>query len=186
MSYPVTHRRFTVDEYHRMAEMGILKEGDRVELINGEIIEMSPISSRHAAAVDRIMELFKDRIGKAAFVRVQNPIRLNDLSEPQPDLAIVKRRGDFYAQAHPTTEDVWLVIEVAESSAVRDRIVKMPAYANAQIAELWLVDLPGDVIEVYRDPVAGSYQSTQQARRGETLTPQSFPSINLKVDEMLG
>lgn len=186
MSYPVTHRRFTVDEYHQMAEMGILKEGDRVELINGEIIEMSAISSRHAAGVKRLSRLLNRLIGDAAIIGVQDPIQLNDYSEPEPDISLLKPRADFYVQSHPKPEDVWLVIEVAESSAVRDRIVKMPAYANAQIAELWIVDLQGDLIEVYRDPVAGSYQSTQQARRGETLTPQSFPSVNLKVDEMLG
>ncbi len=186
MSYPVTRRRFTIDEYHQMAQAGILTDDDRVELVNGEIIEMSPISPNHAGAVNRISRLFNQKVDDTVIVSVQNPIQLNDYSEPQPDIALLKLRDDFYVQDHPHPEDVFLVVEVAESSTVRDRIVKMPAYANALIAELWIVDLQQDLIEIYSDPVNGAYQSIRQTHRGETLAPQSLPLIILKAEDILG
>lgn len=186
MSYSVARRRFTVAEYNQMTEAGILTKYDRVELINGEIIEMSAINSRHAAAVKRLGRFLNRRIGEAALVGVQDPIQLDDYSEPEPDVSLVKLRDDFYAQAHPTPQDVLLIIEVAESSAVRDRVVKMPAYANALISELWIVDLQADFIEVYAQPANGAYQSIRKVRRGETLSPQALPKLVLKADEILG
>jgi Uma2 family endonuclease len=186
MALPVPHHRFTVAEYHQMAEAGILEDEDRVELINGEIIEMSPINPSHAGIVDRINKLFNRKIGASVIVRVQNPIHLDDHSEPQPDLVLVKARDDFYTKSHPTVNDILLVVEVAESSAVRDRIVKMPAYANALITELWIVDIKQDLIEVYADPAGGAYQSIRRVKRGEKVAPRALPKMTLKAKELLG
>jgi len=169
-----------------MAEAGILKREDRVELINGEIIEMSAINARHAAAVKRLGRFFNRRVGESAIVGVQDPIELDDFSEPEPDVSLLRPRDDFYAQAHPKSQDALLVIEVAESSVVRDRLVKMPAYANSLISELWIVDLQADTIEVYTQPANGSYQSIRKFQRGETLSPQALPDVVLKASEILG
>lgn len=133
--------RFTVDDYNRMAETGILKEDARVELIEGEIKMMSPIGSRHASTVDRSDRALKRLLGDSYIVRVQGPILLDDYSEPQLDLAVLHFRDDFYAGGHPTPADVLLVIEVADSTLQEDRKVKMPLYARAGIPEAWLVDL---------------------------------------------
>lgn len=186
MSYPVTRRRFSVAEYHQMIENGILTREDRVELLNGEIIEMSPINPSHASIVDLINRLFNRRLDDSVIVRVQNPIQLDDYSEPQPDISLLKMRGDFYKLSHPKVDEILLVIEVAESSAVRDRIVKMPEYANALIADLWIVDLQQDLIEVYSQPFGNAYRSIRQVRRGETLAPQLLPSVVLTAEEILG
>ncbi len=186
MALPVPHHRFTVAEYHQMAEAGILEEQDRVELINGEIIEMSPINPFHAGVVDRLNKLFNRKVGASVIVRVQNPIHLDDHSEPQPDIVLVRARDDFYPKSHPTVNDILLVVEVAESSAMRDRIIKMPAYANALIPELWIVDLKQGVIEVYADPVGGVYQYVRKVKRGEKLSPRALPKLVLKANDLLG
>lgn len=186
MAVPVLRRRFTVDEYHRMAEAGILAEDDRVELIEGEIVEMSPIGSRHAACVKRMTSLFYRQVGQKAIVSVQDPIRLTERSEPQPDLALLRLRPDFYAKAHPGPEDILLVVEVAETSPDYDRTVKLPLYAQARIPEVWLVDLAGEGVEVYRTPTPQGYREVQHARRGQRLIPQAFPDVDLTVDEVFG
>jgi len=130
-----THKRlFNVDEYHRMAATGVLSESDRVELIGGEILEMSPIGRRHAACVDRLTRLLVIRLGETAIVRVQNPIALGQHSEPQPDVSLLRPRDDFYASGHPSPEDVLLVIEVCETSIDYDRDIKLPEYAASRRA----------------------------------------------------
>ena len=186
MEVQVSKRLFTVDEYHRMAEAGILGEDDRVELIEGEIVEMTPIGSRHAAVVDRLNRLFSRRAGEHVIVRVQNPIRLGERSEPQPDVTLLRFREDFYASSHPGPEDVLLVVEVAETSAEYDRRVKVPLYARFGIPEAWLVDLEGEAVEVYRDPSPEGYRRAEILRRGSRLSPSSFPDLELSVDEILG
>jgi len=177
---------FSVDEYHRMAEAGILSEDDRVELIEGEIIKMSPIGSHHVGCVNRLNTLLNRRVGPAAIVSVQNPIRLDEYSEPEPDLALLKPRDDFYAQSLPTAGDVLLIIEVAETSVDYDRDVKLPLYARAGIPEVWLANLPDDRVEAYSQPVNGKYQTVRYAGRGESLAPECLPNLVLSVDEMLG
>jgi hypothetical protein len=186
MAVLLLRRRFTVDEYHRMAEAGILAEDDRVELIEGEIVEMSPIGSRHAACVKRMTSLFYRQVGQKAIVSVQDSIRLTGHSEPQPDLALLKPRPDFYAKAHPGPEDVLLVVEVAETSPDYDRTVKVPLYARSGVPEVWLVDLAGEGVEVYRQPSPQGYREVRQARRGQRLTPEAFPDVELAVDDVLG
>jgi Uma2 family endonuclease len=129
MSVQLRKRYFNVDDYYRMAEAGLFSEGERVELIEGEVVEMSPIGSRHAGCVMRSSTVLNRRFGHLAIVSVQNPIRLDDFSEPQPDLALLKPRKDFYSTSHPTAADVLVVIEVADTSADYDRNVKLPLYA---------------------------------------------------------
>lgn len=177
---------FTVEEYHRMGEAGIFRENDRVELIEGEIVEMTPIGSRHAACVDRVAQLFFERAARRAIVRVQNPIRLGKHSEPQPDLVLLRPRPDFYAQGHPGPEDVLLLVEVAETSAEYDRTIKLPLYARSGIPEVWLVDLAAAAVEVHRRPTPEGYQEVQRVRRGERVSSQAFPDLDLAVDEVLG
>src|SRR2546426_2118990 len=141
MSITLEKRRFTVDEYHRMAEAGIFSEDESVELLEGEIVEMTPISSRHAACVNKLTRLFTRELGERVVVSVQNPVALTETSEPQPDLALLRPRADFYAAGHPGPEDVLLMVEVADTSATSDRAVKVPLYARAGIEEVWLIDL---------------------------------------------
>jgi Uma2 family endonuclease len=185
MATLVTKRRFTVWEYHRLAEVGILREDDRVELLEGEIFEMSPISSRHASCVTRLNHLLQDQAKGRAIVSVQNPIRLSDYSEPQPDVALLVPRTDFYRDALPTPRDVLLVIEVCETSGEFDRHVKLPLYAKAGIPEVWIVDLSREQIEVYRDPKPEGYQQSRIVGRGQTLTAQLL-ALELPVAEILG
>jgi Uma2 family endonuclease len=185
MSIQVLRRTFTVDEYHRMANAGIFREDDRIELLDGEILEMTPIGSRHAATVDRLNQLFSDRARRRAIVRIQSPIRISERSEPQPDVALLQPRADFYAQAHPGPEDVILVVEVAETSVEVDRSVKVPLYARAGIPEVWLMDLSGDCIEVFQEPSPQGYQEIQRVRRGDRLAPRAFPDLDLAVHDLL-
>jgi Uma2 family endonuclease len=130
MSVQIDRRVFSVDDYYRMVEVGLLKEDERVELIEGEVIRMSPIGSRHAACVARLTKLFSRLAGDGAIVWVQNPVRLNDFSEPQPDVALLKPRADFYAGAHPAAADVLLIVEVSDTTIGYDRQVKVPLYAR--------------------------------------------------------
>jgi Uma2 family endonuclease len=185
MGVQVQRRLFTVEEYHRMAEAGILSEDDRVELIEGELVTMSPIGSRHAACVARLTALLFPVEGRG-ILWVQNPIRLGARSEPQPDVTLLRYRPDFYASAHPGPEDVLLVVEVAETSADADRSLKIPLYARYGIPEAWLVDLLEEHIEIYRHPTPQGYRSLHIAHRGETVSPTALPDLELSVDEILG
>lgn len=186
MSVQIARRHFNVTEYYRMTEAGILSESDRVELIDGEVIEMSPIGSRHAACVNRLTMLLAGELRQAAIVSVQNPIRLDESSEPQPDLCLLQPRTDFYAQAHPTPADVLLVIEVADSSVGFDREVKLPLYAQAVVPEVWLVNLPADIVEIYSQPASGKYQKSQELKRGEIVRSEAIPQISLDMNSVLG
>ena len=171
--------RFSVEQYHRMIDAGIFAPDDRLELIHGELIKMSPINRRHAAGVDRLNFLLADRLNRRALHRIQNPITLTD-SEPQPDVAIVRWRDDFYLAGHPTPPDIYWVIEVADTNIAYDREVKVPLYMQAGIPEVWLVHLDADCLEVYRQ------QGQQMLRRGQTITPLHFPELAFRVDELLG
>jgi Uma2 family endonuclease len=186
MSVQIARRSFTVAEYYRMAEAGILSEDDRVELLDGEVIEMSPIGSRHAACVDRLNKCLSGISKQHFIVRVQNPIRLDNYSEPQPDITLLRVRSDFYAEAHPKPDDVSVVIEVADSSVELDRQVKLPLYAQAEIPEFWLANLPNDTVEFYAQPVNGVYQVAKIFGRGETVTSQMVANLRIGVDEILG
>ncbi|PYT08764.1 MAG: Uma2 family endonuclease [Acidobacteria bacterium] len=186
MSVQYHKRYFNVDEYYRMAEVGLLSEDDRVELIEGEIIEMSPIASTHGGTVKRSSNFLNRKLGDVVIVSVQDPIRLDDFSEPQPDLALLKPRKDFYSKAHPIAEDVLVVIEVADTSLAYDRNVKLPLYARAGIPESWLIVLAKEVIEIHSQPRNGKYQKIQRLKRGRTLVSPTIPSFSCKVEDLLG
>ena len=186
MSVQLLRRKFTVIEYQKMAESGILTEDDRVELIRGEIIKMSPIGRRHASCVARLNRIFTLRLREAAIVWPQNPIELDDASEPQPDLVLLKPRPDFYESGHPQASDIFLLVEVADTTIEADREVKIPLYAEDCISEAWLVDINEQCVEVYRQPTPTGYQIIQRYQRGQTLSTQAFPDIKIMVDEVLG
>jgi Uma2 family endonuclease len=178
--------RFTVEDYHRMAEAGILGEDDRVELIEGEIVEMPPIGSPHGGTVKALIHLFSRAVGDRALVSAQDPVRLSDISEPQPDLMLLRPRPDFYRNAHPTPADVLLLIEVADTSVAYDRSKKLPLYARAGIPEYWLVDLERGVLEVYRSPAGDGYAEVHELGAGARVAPASLPDAELDVGEILG
>lgn len=186
MAAPLTTRRFTVDEYHRMAEAGILTEDDRVELLDGQIVPMTPIGRRHAGCVNRLTALFSRLAGDAATVSVQNPLVLGEHHEPQPDLALLRYRADGYGARLPGAADVLLVVEVADTTIERDRERKIPLYAQAGIPEAWLVDLAADRIDVHRKPTGASYTEVTRVRRSTTLTALALPGVRLSADQILG
>lgn len=175
----------TCDEFERMGDVLVFTEGARLELLEGEIIEMSPIGSPHAACVYRLNALFAPLIGRA-IIGVQNPIRLGDISEPQPDVFLLRSKPDYYASGHATPDEVLLVVEVSDTSLAFDRHRKRPMYAAAGIAELWIVDIAGEVIEIATDPRTDGYASILRRGRGEHVVPSCFPDLSLGVDEILG
>lgn len=185
MSVQIARRYFTVDEYHRMGEAGIFLEDDRVELIEGEILMMSPNGSRHAGSVNRVNWNLTNLLGNRAIVAVQNPILLNDFSEPQPDIAILKPRADFYTDSLPAPADVLVVIEIADTSLAYDRDIKLPAYARSSIPEVWIVDLAAPAVEVHIDPIYGVYRNVHSYRRGDAITPVHFSGLAIVVDDIL-
>ncbi|MDX2248039.1 MAG: Uma2 family endonuclease [Bacteroidia bacterium] len=176
--FPLTRYRLSTSDYHRMIEAGILTERDRVELIDGEIIQMSPKGSKHAACVSKITEWLLPLVAGEAQMRTQDPIRIPDLSEPEPDLVLVKNREDFYATAHPAPADIFLVVEVADSSLAYDREIKGPLYAKAGIPAYWIIDLQGQQIEVFAEPSDSTYSRHHLARPGEQIM---IPPLNLKT-----
>jgi Uma2 family endonuclease len=178
---PVRHR-FTVEEYHKIGEAQVLR--DRTELIEGEILEMSPIGLLHAACVSYLSRLFVLRLPAIADVRSQNPIVLDNLSEPQPDLAIVNYRDDFYKGGHPTPKDILLLIEVSDTTLKFDREVKIPLYAASGITEVWIMNLLDQVIEAYRHPEVDGYQTVRQYQKGKTLSISALEGVTVSVDEI--
>ncbi len=178
--------RFSVDDYHRMAETGILHEDDRVELIGGEIVQMSPVGSHHAACVKRLNRLLGRRLGDEAVLGVQDPLRLGDDTEPEPDLTVLQPREDFYEQATPTATDVLLLIEVCDSSLAYDRTVKLPRYAHAGVPEVWLVDLESQVIERYTEPTEAGFLDVRRFSRGMTVASIAVPHLVIPVEAVLG
>ena len=169
-----------------MAEAGVLAEDERVELITGEIVRMTPIGSQHAGCVKGLNRQLTRRLGDRATISVQDPVVLDDASEPQPDIAILRFREDHYRGLLPTPADVLLVIEVADTSVDYDRNVKLPLYAQAGIAEAWLVRLREACIEIHRNPAATGYQEMRTLRAGDSVAPLAFPDLELAVAGILG
>lgn len=187
MSVQLDRRIFTVNEYSRMSDAGILSQDDRVELIEGEIVRMSPIGSAHAACVDRIVNTSLVQLAaQGIIVRVQSPIVLDDYSEPQPDISLLRPKSDFYAHEHPKPADVLMVIEVADSSVEIDRIVRVPLYARAGIPEVVIVVLTEGLVEFYAASAAGRYRRINVFRRGEYLDSESIPNFRISIDTILG
>lgn len=178
-------RRFSVEEYHRMAQAGILHEDDRVELIDGRIVEMGPIGSDHSGSVKDVNQLFRQLDGSRVTIGVQDPIRLDDGSEPLPDISVLAYRPDNYRSAHPNASDILLIIEVSDSSLSYDRSVKVVLYARSGIREVWLVNIAEDCLEVYLDPSPQGYQRSFKLSRGNAITPSALPDITLQVSDLL-
>lgn len=186
MTIRETQRLFTVEEYHRMAEAGILHEDDRVELIEGKIIQMAAIGSRHAACVKRLIKLLVREVGDSGVVGAQDPIILPDSSEPEPDVTVLRPRDDFYAAGHPVPEDVLLLIEVSDTSLEYDREVKLPLYACSGIPEVWIVDLHSSEISTYTQIEGGVYREISRARPGDSITSRALPMLTVRVENILG
>lgn len=179
---PTPHRyRLTVAEYHRLGEIGIFDEDSRVELIEGDLIAMPPIGEQHASKTRRLNRLLSLQVGETALVDVQNPVRLDVHSEPQPDVVLLKPRPDFYESAHPRPEDVLLLIEVSDSTLRYDRDTKVPLYAKAGIPEVWLLDLANRRLEVYRRPSPEGYREIQYPAPEESIAPVLLPELILSV-----
>jgi Uma2 family endonuclease len=185
MQMPVEHR-FTAREYHRMAETGVLKPDARVELLDGQIIDMSPIGPSHGGAVKRLIRLFGKLSAGRWLIAAQDPLALDDHSEPEPDLMLLKPAKDDYSSRHPGPEDVFLLIEVADTSLAYDRGEKLPAYARAGVTETWILNLVEQTLEVCRDPQYDGYGSITILRRGDQARPLAFPDVAVEVAELLG
>jgi Uma2 family endonuclease len=182
----VEPHRFTVEEYERMGQVGILGKADRVELIDGQIVQMTPIGPPHNGTVITLTRLLLSAVGERAVVSAQGPTVLDDFSEPQPDFALLKPPEDAYRRRHPRPEDVLLLIEVADTSARFDRKVKLPLYAIAGIREYWIVDINQSAIEAYRSPAGDRYASVETLRSGDRIAPLTIPDVELSVSEILG
>ena len=180
-----TRRRFTVAEYYAMAEAGILARDERVELLNGDVIVMPPIGDWHASRAILFTNTFPPQLQGRASVSIQNPVRLNDGSEPQPDVMLLRWRDDFYRDGHPGPADVLLLIEVSDSSVDFDRNEKLSAYAAAGIPEVWIVNRPDRRIESHSDPAGDEYATVRHYGAGESISPQAFPDVVLQVDQII-
>ena len=180
----LTRRRFSRDDYYRMAEAGILTADARVELLDGEIVDMSPIGPRHSGILAMLTRFFVEQVGDRAICRVQSPLHLDEHSEPEPDLLLVLPRDDFYASAHPSPRDVVLLVELAESSIEKDRGQKLRLYAEAGIREYWLFDLNRRVLIAHRQPKDGEYASLQQYESDTRVAPEALPDVELAIGSL--
>ena len=185
MSVQTQRRLFTVQEYHLMSEAGVFANHERVELIEGEIIQMAAIGTRHASCVKRLIRRFSVIPEEIAILGVQDPIQLTERTEPQPDVVLLQPRADYYETAHPIPSEV-LLVEVSDSTVNFDRDVKVPNYARSGIQEVWLWDLEANCLEVYREPTANGYTSIQRFERGEIVSPLAFPDFQVSFDLILG
>ena len=174
----------TTQQYHLMHEAGVFPHGDRLELINGEIKTMSPIGRKHVACIIRLVKLFEKKLGDRFMISAQNSVRLNNHSEPQPDIAILKWRDDFYIEALPTPDDILLIIEVADSTIAYDREIKAPLYAAAGIPEMWLFDVNKKAIEGYSQPSANGYKLIRRYDESDTLSMLAFPDVTFNWNEL--
>jgi Uma2 family endonuclease len=184
MLAPAKHR-VSVKEYYRMAETGVLDPDARVELLDGEIIDMSPIGPFHGSVTNFLIEVFTSASKGRWITGAPGPVRLHDHSEPQPDLMLLKPTSDFYRKRHPQPVDVFLLVEISDTSLEKDQEKKLPAYARAGIAEVWIVNLNELTIEVYRQPRATGYASKAILQAGDKASPQLFPDATVDVAELL-
>ncbi|MDP6454112.1 MAG: Uma2 family endonuclease [SAR202 cluster bacterium] len=181
----VTRHRFSVDDYYRMAEVGILTHEERVELVLGEIVEMAPIGDRHASSVDRLAESLTIQINMRAIIRSQNPLRLNQDSVVQPDLVLLARRDDYYASTTPDPNSVLLLVEVSDTTLLYDRNVKLPLYARSGVPEVWIVDLQSGQLEVFTEPSDDGYGSSRTLSSEDSVSPSAFDDISLAVADII-
>ena len=181
-----TRRRISVKEYYVMAEAGILGRDERLELIDGEIVTMSPIGNEHAASVDTITDILVPLVTGRATVRVQAHLQLDEQSQPEPDFMLLKRREDYYRHLAPGPDDVLLLVEVSDSSLSHDRNVKLPLYARFGVPEVWIANIPARVVETYADPVDGEYTASRVYSPGETVSPAAFEDVEIPVSRFIG
>ncbi|HMF57786.1 MAG TPA: Uma2 family endonuclease [Pyrinomonadaceae bacterium] len=186
MSRQLAKRLLTVDEYERMGEAGIFHPDDRLELLEGEVYKMSPTGSAHAACVKFLSARLNHLFNGELIVSTQDPIKLNDFSEPQPDVALLRWRDDFYRHAHPTPANMMLIIEVADSTVESDRSYKIPLYAKAGIEEVWLVNLPEEQVELFATPSNGTYQTNRIFKRGDQAQSHTISDLSVAVSDILG
>lgn len=182
-SAAVPYHRWSVDEYHRMALAGLLDETDRVELIEGELIDMAPIGSKHAFIVNRLSQTFSTKAGRQYFVSTQNPVQLGERSEPQPDIALL-RLGD-YMDKLPTAGEVLLIVEVSQTTIDYDREVKLALYALHGIPEVWLLDVNAGELTIYREPAEGQYRLIRKPTRAEVVSATLVPAVAISLAEVL-
>jgi len=180
-----TRWRLTATQFERMGATGILHEDDRVELIEGELIAMCAMGSRHVSSVNDLNTLLIERLGRQVVVSIQNALQVNEFTAPQPDVTVLRPRADRYAESLATPADVLLLIEVADSSLAQDRQVKLPLYAQAGIPEVWIVNLAAKTVEQYTEPANGTYKTLRTAEHGDTVTPTLLPALTLQVADMI-
>ena len=173
--------RLTVDEYYRMGQAGVFAPDARVELIEGEVIDMAPIGTRHASAVRKLNALLSAATQGRAIVAVQDPLRLSDASEPEPDLMLLRPRSDFYVGAHPAPHDVLLLIEVADTSLQYDLGIKVPLYARHQVAEVWVVDLVNQVMRFHRRPQGRNYSDVTSTDTPGAAPVAALPGVSIDL-----
>jgi Uma2 family endonuclease len=176
--------RFTVDEYYKMIELGMLKDYEKAEIIEGELIQKMPIGDRHASIVNKLNRFLVKNVSDDVLVSNQNPVRLSDFNEPEPDIVLADLTK-YDGERHPRPAEILLVIEVSDSTLKYDRNTKLALYAEAEIPEVWIVNLPNDIIEIHTKPSNGIYQLTKIFQRGETVESEKLPALKLKVDEIL-
>ncbi|WP_031435667.1 Uma2 family endonuclease [Methylomarinum vadi] len=182
---PLRKHLTDLEEWHKMGESGIFPPDSHLELINGEIVEMSPIGSNHAGHLKRLNRLLNTLLKKEAIVSIQDPLQLGDFSEPEPDLMLLKPNPDFYCSRHPQAGDVLLLIEVADSSLEYDQTHKLRLYALHNVQEYWLLNLNDSCLEVYRRPRGETYEEKTTLRDGDTINPSLLPDIAIQVAAIL-
>jgi len=180
----LARHKLSIEHYHRMGRAGILGEDSRVELIEGELIDMAPIGSLHASVVSTLSMFFARQVGERAIVSTQNPVSLPPDNELQPDIALLRPRSDRYRGALPTAADVMLLIEVADTTLKFEREIKLPTYARHGIVELWLIDLPGGILEIYREPGSKGYRKLLRPDRREIIAPVLIDEARLPLSEI--
>jgi Uma2 family endonuclease len=176
--------RFSVEAYHRLGELGAFGEDDRVELIDGEIFETTPIGTRHMGHVNHLTRLLYEKVSDTTTISIQNPVCLGDDSEPEPDLAVLEHRDDAYASMMPVADDILLLIEVADTSVRYDREVKIPLYARHKVPAVWMIDVENNVIEIYEQPIDGDYTVIRKPPHNARVALESRPSLDFQVAEL--
>jgi Uma2 family endonuclease len=177
--------RFKVDDYYKMIELGILKDYEKAEIIEGELIKKMTVGDRHASTVNILNRIFSRNMSDEVLVSVQNPIRLSDYNEPEPDLVLADLRK-FDGRRHPRPAEIILIVEVSDSTLKYDRDTKLSLYAEAEIYEVWIINLQNDIVEVHQNPSNGIYQLAKIFKRGEQIVSEVLPNLNLEVDKILG
>jgi Uma2 family endonuclease len=173
--------RFSVEDYYRMGEVGILDPDDRVELIRGEVVWMTPIGPSHASSVSLLNRLLIESVGSRGYLSPQNPVVILPDSVPQPDLALAHARDHNYREVHPTPADLILLVEVADTSLKKDKLLKLPLYADSGVPEVWIVDVNRRVVEVYRDPVDDRYRDAREYGRDDAIALVELPDVTIPV-----